>query len=361
MDFFRHFVSDTAAGSGNQSFFRPADPDSPITARVYYRVTVGGRHRYSALFSNTVDSTFADGSFSRTDRALGPWTIHSLRVGVCESADMQVCVEPVEFLTLTFDGRTEKSVAPGELFSCDSFDCDVPRGGVLCFEIVFSGAEIPCHPESLLPAFVKSGENWLPSRELPFLSMLGSDRPAATRLGFWGDSITQGIGTAPDSYAHYTALIANRLGSGCAVWNLGLGYARAHDAARLGAWYQKAVNNDVVCVCFGVNDLFQCENGRHLKEDLTKIVRALKSRGIKVLLQTVPPFGYPPELAEIWRETNRFITEEMVGEADAVFDCVPILGLDAEHPHMPRFGGHPDETGCALWADALLSAIRKLI
>ncbi len=62
---------------------------------------------------------------------------------------------------------------------------------------------------------------------------------------------------AVNSYEHWNAVVAENLGSQYGFWNLGLGYGRAADAATDGAWFFKAKQNDIVVVCYGVNDIFQ--------------------------------------------------------------------------------------------------------
>ena len=82
MDFFKDFVSNTTAGTSNQSFFTAGSG----VGRVFYRLLWGGAFEYSLLFSNTVDSTFGNGSVSRANQLCGPWDI-SLSCCVCTGAD----------------------------------------------------------------------------------------------------------------------------------------------------------------------------------------------------------------------------------------------------------------------------------
>ncbi len=358
MRYFDEFTSNSAAGSGNPYFFRPEDPEKKTVGRTYYRLTYGGEHRYSLLYSNLIDSTFADGSVSHCNLVADEWMIHGMRVGLCKKENAEACAEPEKWVRVTFDGQAKKRVAPGEMFAADPVTLNAGSGEYLCVEMIFSGKMLPCHPESVLSAYTDRGNGFERDIEQPFASMIGCDRKVKTRLGFLGDSITQGIGTPIDSYAHWVARVAEQMGERIACWNIGLGYGRAADVATGGAWMFKAKQNDAVCVCFGVNDLEQTKDAELLEKNLRTIVRELKNEGKRVLVQTVPPFDYPEELRTLWLRVNRFITEELVKEADAVFDVVPILG-QKERPHMTRFGVHPDGTGCAAWADALVPVIRK--
>lgn len=358
MRYFEEFSSNSTAGSGNPYFFCPEDPEKKIVGRTYYRITFGGEYRYSLLYSNLIDSTFADGNISHCNLVVDEWMIHGMRIGLCDKGNVATCAEPEEWVPVTFDRKKEKQVAPGEIFATDPVTLNAKSGEYLCVEMTFSGKMLPCHPESVMSAYVDSGNGFARENNQPFASMIGCDRKVKKRLVFLGDSITQGIGTPVDSYEHWCARVAEQLGEETACWDIGLGYGRAADAATGGAWLFKARQSDAICVCFGVNDLEQTWDPERLEKNLRTIVNELKKEGKRVLVQTVPPFDYPEELRILWNRVNRFIKEELAGEADTVFDVVPILG-QKEKSHMARYGGHPDGQGCAAWANALVPVIRK--
>ena len=360
MRYFDTFVSGSVVGSGVQSFFF-SDPERPVTGRVYYRLAQSGEYQYSLLFSNAVDTTFADGGHSRAGRVLDEWRLLSMRAGICRACSPEACVEPEGFRPVLFDGKEERWVRPGELFASDPFPLAAEKGDCLCVETVCAGRTLPCHPESLLPAFVLRDGKWIPSKEQPFLSMLGCARPARSRVGLLGDSITQGIGTPENSHRHLSALLADRLGPEAAVWNLGLGFACARDAALDGMWLYKARQNDLVCLCLGVNDLLRGRSAVEVQRDLATIVRALRQSGVKVLLETIPPFDYAEDVRPAWEGVNAFLRGELAKEADALFDVVPVLGRGPETPHLSRYGAHPDERGNAAWAEALAPAVAGLL
>jgi lysophospholipase L1-like esterase len=360
MKFFDSFVSCTAAGSGSQNWFGTDDPEKRIACRVYYKLSRATRE-CALLYSNLLDSTYADGSHSHANFVPGSWTIHSLSAGKVTACGMEESAEPDEFVPVTFDGQGEKRVDPGEIFASDPFPFPAKKGEYMCVEMTFSGKRVPCHTESLLPAFRLVNGAWTHSTEIPFPSMVGAKRTGETRLGFIGDSITQGIGTPDNSYTHVAARVQEALGENCAVWNLGLGFGRAHDAALDGGWLYKARQNDAMVVCYGVNDLFQLGDAELLKRDLTYIVRALKQSGLKVLIQTVPPFDYAPEFRDRWLSVNEYIRNELSKEADALFDNVPVLSRSESEPWLSRYGAHPDAEGNAAWAEAILPVIKKLL
>ena len=361
MKYFDCFTSATAAGSGSQNWFLTEDPEKPLTSRLYYKLSRPVRGEMSLLYSNTIDSTYSDGSHSNAGFVPGAWRILGLRAGLVKEAGMEKAEEPAAFCTLRFNGKADREVNPGELFCCDPFPLEAPKGAYLCIEMTFSGARIPCHTESLLPAF-RLGEDgrFYHCTDVPFPCMLGMTRGGEKRIGMLGDSITQGIGTEPNSYANFAALVQEALGEDVAVWNLGLGFGRAADAAQNGMWLYKARQNDVVCVCYGVNDLFQTRDAETLKKNLARIVRLLKAEGVKVLLQTVPPFDYAPEFREMWTDVNRFIGNVLAREADGLLDVVPILCKSPEQPYASAYGAHPDARGNALWAAALAEKLKNL-
>ena len=366
MHYFDCFTSNTCAGSGNQLLF-DTDPGEIRTGRLYYKVFARGRYSYSVLFSNTVDSTFADGSQCCRNTLGGHWEILEARAAVCPGDVLGEDVESkaaaawindreLAFVPLTFDGSAGKAVSPGEFFHCDPVELEFAAGDYLCVELVFRGSGIPYHEESQLPVYIKRSGGWEYCKHLPFASMVGCDRPVKQRIGFLGDSITQGCGTGVNTYVHWNAVLANRLGADDAYWNLGLGYGRANDAATDGVWLNRAKHNDVVVVCYGVNDIFQLGDENRLMADLEKIVDCLNAAGVKVVLQTIPPFDYEGKNIMIWQRVNDHIRDALSKKVSMIFDVVPWLGQD-EQPHMAKFVGHPNAEGCAVWANALHDAL----
>ena len=364
MRYFETFTSNTSAGSGSQYFF--GTENKAVTGRIFYKISVGGCYSYSMLFSNIIDSTFSNGAVSHCNLICDSWELLSLKVGVYERDFFSNVPEKLtdeqmdhEMQTVTFGGSTSKTVMPGEFFCTDPVVLDMKKGEYLCVEMTFSGKMIPNHPESIIPAYRKQDGYWVLSKELPYLSMVGCDRTVQGRIAFMGDSITQGCGTPVNSYAHWNALAAEAIGEGYSFWNLGLGYGRAADAASDGAWLFKAKQNDVVVVCYGVNDIQQGYSAESIKANLTRIVEKLHEAGVKVFLQTIPPFNYQGERISIWLEVNRYIREELSKKADGLFDVVPVLRKSEQCSWEARYGGHPDVPGCRAWADALIPELKR--
>ena len=360
MKWFAKYSSNTIAGSGNQAAFT-ANASEVRTSRVYYKLLSGGTYGYSFLYTNILDSTFAQGDKCNCNMLCDEWEIVRASVGVCKECGPEQATDPENALPLTFMGEKSHTLMPGEFLTSDEVRITAAKGEYLCVEMEFRGSLIPCHPESILPAFVLEDGKWVSSRELPFASMIGCDRPVQARVGFLGDSITQGIGTPWNAYTHWNALCAQAIGEKWSWWNLGLGYARAYDAASNGAWLYKAKHVDYAVVCYGTNDVGFGRTADQIVGDLRTIVDKLHEAGTKVLLQTLPPFDRTEEKNDIWLEVNRRVREELAPRADAFFDVVPVLIDGQEQNGRSRYGSHPDETGCARWAEALIPVLREFL
>ena len=352
-EFYRIYSSDSSAGSANQVL--TADPE-PVTrtGRTWFRLEHGGEN-YSLLFSNQIDSTFADGSISRADDVGGDWDIASLRVGLCPARGE----DPAVLRTVLFAGREGRHVSAGdpEPFFTDPIPLHAEGGEWMYYEVTERGARYPYHEEMVLNVSVRDGDSWRADKRIPVPLMIGSDRPVSLRLGFLGDSITQGCGTAYDSYTHWAAKIAEGLPADVSVWDLGIGYARAYDAATDGGWLARAKRCDTVCVCLGVNDLCRGRNADEICRDLTTVVRALKQAGCRVILFTVPPFDFEGDAKEYWYAVNRYLRETLSEEADALFDFAAVLGRPAPEEHRSVWGGHPNAEGCRIAAEAYLKQL----
>ena len=334
------YVSDTAAGCANQTTFE--SDGEWHTARVYIPVTVGG-NSYTFLFSDATDSTFADGSRSVCNTLCGGWSLSQMRVGVCAASSMEEMTEPTAWTAVTFDGRSSVTLSANAWIETDPVPVTASAGETLCAEYRFCGKMMPCHEELWIASFVDGR----PSVFCPVPSR-AAVRREAVRMAFLGDSITQGIGSTRNSGRHWAALAAKALGERFAVWNLGIGFARSEDAASNGAWLRKAKENDVVVLCLGVNDLKNGFTAADVCENLRRTVMILCSRGIRVFVQTVPPFE---GLGEARNEVNVYIAETLV--CDGVLDTSFMAAADG----TPLYGGHPNDEGSALWADKLTAWI----
>lgn len=361
MDFFEKYTSNSLAGSSNQLFFEMQNTEIR-TGRIFYKIFKGGTFGYSLLFSNTIDSTFDDGSISQCNLICDTWEIIEARVGKCSSVpsgdfvmqDANSINERVsDFVTLKFSGNTYKLVTKGELFCSDEFQYSFEDGDFLCLEITFKGTKIPYHEESLLPIYNKTQNGWQYCKKMPIACMIGCNRNVEKKVAYLGDSITQGIGTPLNSYSHWNSLLSDKLGYKNAYWNLGIGFGRASDLASDGSWLYKAKQNDIVVLCIGVNDIMQGCQFHEIICDLERIVDLLKKENVKVVLQTIPPFDYTGFNIKKWLELNLYIKKCLSKKVDGVFDVVPCLCESTENTQVAKYGGHPNIEGCKKWAEEL--------
>lgn len=365
MNYFDIYTSDCAGSSGNQFVFYPEDENEILTSRCFFKITVGGEYNYSFLFTNTIDSTFGDGSICRCNVIPPEWHIKSLAVSKCSSCSVEEMPQDKDleegFVQLTFNSEKEKTVFPAEIFSTDPIKLNLESGEFLCFEMKFCGKMLPYHEETLLPVFRNENGKWVPNVKMPLPCMIGCNREVKKKITFIGDSITQGCGTPKNKYLHYSAFVADILGSDYAFWNIGLGYGRGYDAATNGAWLNKAKQSDIVTVCFGVNDILQGYSADEIKNSLSTIIEKLKEKGITVIIQTIPPFDYDEKNAETWTKVNKYINEVLSKKADGLFDNVEFLSVGGNTPQMSLYGPHPDEHGHKIWGDRLSEYLKNFL
>ena len=358
MNYFDRYTSNTLAGSSNQTFFISEDKDTIKTARVYFKIFSPGEYNYSFLFSNITDTTF--NIETHCNYVCDSWKICDLKVGICNECYADKATEPCEAMkTVTFNGETKKEVMPGEMFASDEVKLCFSEGSYLCLEISWKGHIVPCQKEKLIPVFALENGQWVKTNIIPAVNMVGCDRKVKSKIAFLGDSITQGLGTQENLYEHWNVSLAEKLGRDNAYWNLGVGFARASDAASDGNWLFKAKQNDVVIVCLGVNDIKSGRSADEIVDDICKTILILKEAGIKVILQTIPPFDYNAKQTVVWERVNCAIKNTFCNYVEMVFDNVSVLCRSEKERNKSRFGGHPNGEGCKRWTDALYSNIIK--
>lgn len=368
------YVSNTAAGtSNNYGMFPPDTADMPCvrTYRVCIRPQQAGRLSWRFWYSNTVDSTWSDGKESAAGFPGGEWKIVHACAYASDGAG-RITRPPVS--DVTFGGKSEKDVLPGECFASDPVELTVADGGYLVYSWAILPqsrlTRLPATPDSQVPCFTAPGDRAADETPAAFVATLdpipmpnlfAAGRQVEKRIAFLGDSITQGIGTGFDRYEHWVARISKELGDRFSVWNIGLGYGRAQDAAAGGAWLRKAMRCDQVCVCFGVNDILSGGRGEaEILADLTRIVSLLKADrpARDVILFTVPAFDLTGEQERIRRAVNTALREKPPEGTAAVFDFSAVVSMPAPEDHLARYGGHPDGRGGAAVAQAFLDFYR---
>lgn len=318
----------------------------------------GARWRFS--LTNTIDTTWADGTRSRADTPGGTYDI------VSAAFSNGLATVPV-----TFQGARGRTVLPDEHVTSDICDIRSARSNFItfrwCLRAGADGAIVPATPNSQAlcahapgDATFAGPEAFTDARTLEgedenmcaLPDLFEAEGAPLRRMTFIGDSITQGVGTRIGHYESWAARIAAALADKYASLNLGLGYAQIADAARNGAWLSRAGCCDVVNMCLGVNDLLHGDGERCI-ERLRTAVAALKAapHAPRIVLFTTPPFDYEGRDIERWRALNAAITAPDHLGADTVFDMARVLRLDADHAHLAKYGPHPDGLGGAAVAE----------
>lgn len=362
----REFVSNVSVGTGNNFILRWTKP-AVLTFRSYYRVKEAGPFRWRFWFSNTVDSQFAQGEQAWSNRPGGSWQIRSAAVAVSNQADGSLKTDSLKWVT--YNGCQTKQVDPDECFWSDEVTLSVQKHEYLvftwCIAVDQAGDHVPFTPDSQIPAYIAPGDQTMETAGEAFSAdvncakpnQLAVARPVRKRIVFLGDSITQGCGTRIDYYEQWAVRIGQSLPADIAVWNLGLGYARAANAATNGAWLAKARYCDEINICLGVNDLLGDQRSAdEVLADLAQIIRILKDSGVtSVILLTVPPFNFTAEHEQRWRRINQVIRINPPAGVDRVFDLAAVLSKPAPEENISRFDPHPDGEGGAEIADAYMA------
>ena len=367
---FNNYYSNTILGSGNNNLLILSDSTSHCGIMLV-KPQLYGRQRYTFAYSNTVDSTFDSGSTAYANLSGESWTIEALSAADAGEKDLyDVDFEGAKLISdfsienlfrldgfkeILFNGENKKRIAPDEIIFSDSTEIEILPGHLLALKITFSGHKIPYTSDKIVPCFTYNKGEYKCSRDFPppvFFGVEGKER--RTRIAFLGDSITPGLGTAAGQYEFWTAKIADKLS--CrkyAVWNLGLGFGRAEDAAQCGCWLNRAKQNDIVFVCFGVNDILQYGDAQRICTALSIIVSELKKSGVKTGIFTIPPFDFEGKQAEVYDKCNKYIRGKLSKETDFFFDIAEVLAAP-DNKYSALYGGHPDKSGCSLVAEAFL-------
>ena len=369
---FTKYVSNVPLGSGTNYILESREARR-YRVRAYFRPIMSGEFNWRIYYMNSVNSTFAGGTTAWRNRSGGRIRLLSAyladggEIDVREFIDGSLEPEMLEGARrITFDGAESCEIAPDAELWSDELRLNVPEGHYLAFEWTLEGDAIPCTPDHPAAVFVDRGEGFAAgdSPNAPLPAMFGCERPYVKRLAFLGDSITQGCQTGRNRYEMWVARISAMLPE-YAVWNLGLGYARAADAATDACWLKKAKQNDVVVVTLGVNDLLHgsYERGRpstagELIADITKIVAALQSTGVDVILSLLPPFDFSDAQKLEWRAVNLAIPELARLYGCKVYNFMSPLEAGGILECRPKYGAHPNGDGGRAAADEFRRAFK---
>ena len=62
-----------------------------------------------------------------------------------------------------------------------------------------------------------------------------------------------------------------------------------------------------------------------------------------------------------WNAINDYLVNELSEEADEFFHVAPLLVDYTQGEGKSKYGTHPNEEGCRIWADAMLPLFREFL
>ncbi|MFR6586457.1 MAG: hypothetical protein ACLUSL_00860 [Ruminococcus sp.] len=197
------------------------DSAEHVTYRAWLPVEAAGSFEYCFYFSNTMDSTWEDGSTSYAGKSGGKYTIESASIAD-GGTEFDPNVEPDSMEAVTFSGNSQKEVAPDETFWSDPVTLDVSENHYLLWEWTVTGTEIPCICMSNMTyayANQGNGKGFNYVNEIPLPQLFGCKREVKTRIVTLGDSVTQGCQTSDNAYQFWAA---QTLDIAFGIWDLAM-------------------------------------------------------------------------------------------------------------------------------------------
>jgi lysophospholipase L1-like esterase len=253
------------------------------------------------------------------------------------------------------------------MFWSDAVTVNVPQDHFLVFEWTVEYTQIPATivASTYFTSEIREGAtrpSFCSSAPLP--DLIGCDRNKV-RLSFIGDSITEGTGSPAYTYEFWVSQIADRLGTGYSVWNLGLDSGRANDVIRGTSWKEKLKNTDILSICIGINDVMSIYGGKpqtgasasaaEIVSWITKIAAMAEEAGAEIIIFSVPPFNLTGANLTKWQTVNSDLKKLADKKGYDFFDFAAVLG-DPENPAKCLYGDHPNGAGCKAVADAFMAA-----
>lgn len=364
---FDTYVSNTVVATGNNTAIKNAEH---VTYRAWLPVEAAGEFDYCFYFSNTVDSTWDDGSETYAGMPGGSYTIESASVSD-GGTEFDANVEPTTTVTVTFSDSETKEVASGETFWSDPVKLEIPDGHYLLWEWTLTGTNIPAICMSNMTyAYADKGDDkgFIYVNEIPLPQLFGCDREVKKQIVTLGDSVTQGCQTSDNAYQFWAAQTLEQLGTeDYSLWNLGLGYARATDCAKGGDWLERAVAGaDLITIAFGTNDIISGSYGGtghaaagEIEEAVRVIADTCSKAGAETIVWNSPPFDLTPELEAIRTEYNATV-ENLAYDCDATYFDAASLLADPSDASKTVYGQHPNDEGGTVLATALAEIIRSI-
>ena len=358
---FTTYVSNTVVSTGNNFYIDNADG---VRYRAYLPVEEYGEFEYKFFFTNKVDSTYSKGKDAYVGKDGGTYTISD---AVIADGGTGPDDEITNRTAVTFNDNSSKEVTPNESYWSDPVTFNVPEGHYLVWEWTISGEGIPCNKMATLTSATSSsdGENFVYCDEIPLPQLIGAKRNVKHTVAAIGDSITQGCQTEFMKYEYWAAKISAQLGSNVSLFNCGLGWARASDAAANENWLSRVSEYETVIVAFGTNDIVSGNYGgkkntaEEIEAYLADIVSYLTEKGCRVILFNAPPQSFGETNEGVRTALNEYIEKTAKELGAEFFDFAALLSTE-ENPAEAVYGGHPNGEGGTIVADAFVKQFGSL-
>jgi lysophospholipase L1-like esterase len=304
---------------------------------------------------------------------------------------------------LTFGGAATMSIPPGGLIVSDPTSLRVPAMGDLAIDVYLPGdtaaspSPLTMHTGARQTNYISSTGNHLGMKEMPgatttpawfFLSRVEVAAPAqAAAIVTFGDSITDGYNSTPDTNNRWPDHLARRLmsaGSGFGVLNLGIDGNRVLNEiagpaalARFDRDVLAAPGVTHVFVLEGINDLgissLLNDGNRPTPEQLIaghrQLIARAHAKGLRIFASTLLPYentaipGYYNEEGEKVRQAfNEWM--RTAKEYDGFVDFDQVM-RDPSHPAkmLEKYDSgdhlHPNDAGYQAMANAFNLAFVK--
>ena len=209
----------------------------------------------------------------------------------------------------------------------------------------------------------RSGER-LPERKLVL------DRPGGGPRVVWlGDSTAAGVGASSAS-----ATVPGRVQAGlgrpdAALTVLAVSGARAAEVAARQVPLVAPLHPDLVLISVGANDTVHLTGRGDFRRTYERLIRALPP-GVPVVLLGIPDMGSIARFAQPLRAIAGWRGRHLDAEVRRVAAGTGAVYADIAGPTGPSFRRdprryfaaddfHPSDAGYALWADAVLSVLRR--
>jgi lysophospholipase L1-like esterase len=302
--------------------------------------------------------------------------------------DTESGVVPASDRAMLFGGKPSCWIPPGAIEISDPVNLDVPAAGDLAVSIYIpeSAAADTMHAVGLHTTYIsKEGDatgapaiaDATTTQSFYFLTNVDVLAPADTAaIVAFGDSITDGAVSTPNTDHSWPSLLARRLaasgGANIAVLNQGIsGNRLLRDGAGVNALAR--FDRDVLAqpgvkwlmILEGINDIGLSSSSDPVSSDdliagLKQLIERAHEHGIKVIGCTLTPYEgarYYSDVGETIREAvNQWILSAGVFDAVVDFDAVT---RDPEHSRQFRAGFnngdhlHPNDKGYQAMADAI--------